>query len=206
MLARSEDCIRRLPVEPQGYTRRTHLFPLFAPLCSATARPHLCPLSPTTRSNKAKFAIRNQLSAYHLPCPHDDRSALPHTYHLGLTHCNLASQRRPAGKPKKKKKNPRPGPGINIRVSRHPNPFHAPRRPPMCTIADSTTHLDGSPSCQAKACRYRTLLAHCPYNPPAPRSTAMSSQRSTRPFSSTTGVYPAYLPSLHKASRVEKKL
>ena len=77
----------------------------------------------------------------------------------------------------------------------------------MCTLSsDSTTHLDGSPSCQAKACRYRTLLAHCPYNPPAPRLTAMSSQRSTRPFSSTPGVYPAYLPSLHKASRVEKKL
>ncbi|KAK6836584.1 hypothetical protein PG990_014052 [Apiospora arundinis] len=34
----------------------------------------------------------------------------------------------------------------------------------------------------------------------------MSLPRSTRPFSTTTGVYPAYLPQLHRASRVEKKL
>ncbi|KAH6646557.1 hypothetical protein BKA67DRAFT_662966 [Truncatella angustata] len=32
------------------------------------------------------------------------------------------------------------------------------------------------------------------------------SQRSVRPFSTISGVYPAYLPSLHRASRVEKKL
>ncbi|KAI0163784.1 hypothetical protein BJ166DRAFT_301107 [Pestalotiopsis sp. NC0098] len=32
------------------------------------------------------------------------------------------------------------------------------------------------------------------------------SQRSVRPFSTISGVHPAYLPGLHKASRMEKKL
>ncbi|KAH8649836.1 hypothetical protein BX600DRAFT_103184 [Xylariales sp. PMI_506] len=38
--------------------------------------------------------------------------------------------------------------------------------------------------------------------PPA----ATMSQRAGRPFSTASGVHPAYLPSLHRASRVEKKL
>ncbi|KAK6065370.1 hypothetical protein SCUP234_12573 [Seiridium cupressi] len=32
------------------------------------------------------------------------------------------------------------------------------------------------------------------------------SKRSIRPFSTISGVHPAYLPNLHRASRVEKKI
>lgn len=106
-----------MPPSPYGRTREGS---------SSISRPDLASLPiivhyerATTKAEFSLLVTRNRPPAYHLPCPHDDRSALlPHTY---ITHLNLACLASWPCRVKTKVKptTPSSAAAANIRPSRH---------------------------------------------------------------------------------------